>query len=269
MKQLLVPCLIALTMFGASAAVSWKLQYFKSAAMSKSTAEDQTATAGSDQSEDKLHGSSEHHSNLEKRAKEPMHPRNTESAAPEPPMPRVAVQPVYSPGVEETVQLASSLRDRTAAVRERETQLIARQKQLELVREDIRNERTAIDELRKQVSDELKAVEEQFAEAQRQRADLDMKQHSIDGRVTEMVGQEKDNIKKMGSVYDNMAPESAAKIIQQMADGGNMDTAVKLLAVMKERKAAKVLEEMSDPSLSAQLSERLRGLKRPTVPAKK
>jgi flagellar motility protein MotE (MotC chaperone) len=43
-----------------------------------------------------------------------------------------------------------------------------------------------------------------------------------------------------------------------------METAVKVLSQMKEAKAAKVLAEMSDPALAAQMVEKLRGVKRNT-----
>jgi hypothetical protein len=39
-----------------------------------------------------------------------------------------------------------------------------------------------------------------------------------------------------------------------------------MLAQMKERRAAAVLAEMNDPPLSAQLLEKMRGLRRPTPP---
>ena len=52
-----------------------------------------------------------------------------------------------------------------------------------------------------------------------------------------------------------------AKILQQMADTGKMDTAVKVLAAMKPAKASKVLSEMPDSSLAAQLLEKMKSLK--------
>jgi flagellar motility protein MotE (MotC chaperone) len=268
MKKLLVPSLIALLMFGISGAASWKWRQAKSGA-TESGNHDEPSAASVESAEGERQDSPTDESKSPRNSKESMSQFETKSAASEDSLPRVAVRPAYTPGIEETVQLASSLRDRAATVRERETQLVARQKQLELVYEDIRSERAAMDELRKQIGDELKAAEEQMTEVEHQRAELELKQQTMEGRVTEMDGREKDNIKRMGGVYDNMAPESAAKILQQMADSGTMDTAVKLLAVMKERQAAKVLAEMADPSLAAQLSERLKGLKRPTAQPKK
>jgi flagellar motility protein MotE (MotC chaperone) len=253
MKKIIQLLLVALTMFGsaAGASLTWQKMHAtddESAEASKHT--DGDSSEESDESPKTTH-------------RPPARVASTE----EPPV-NVPVQPTYTPGVEETVRLASSLRERAALVREREDQLSARNRQLELVIENIRTERAAIDELREELEAALKSGEDHLADVQRQRTELDIKQQNIDGKVTEMAGHEKDNIKKMASMYDNMAAESAAKIIQHMADGGTMDTAVKLLAAMRERQAAKVLAEMPDPSLAAQLSERLKDFKHPTKATK-
>ena len=266
MKKTLTLALVAITMFGGAAGASWKWRQMKLAAVAPKTPADAASDAGKNSSHDDAEASTLKTKRTADSTEPPPAERNPSSSH-APPV-RAAVQPTYAPGIEETVQLASSLRDRIASVRERETQLVARQKQLELIVEDIRSEREVIDELRKQLDELLKSGEERMAEVDRRRTELEIQQQSIDGKVTEMAGQEKDNIKKMGSVYDNMAPESAAKIIQQMADTGTMDTAVKLLAVMKERQAAKVLSEIPDPTLAAQLSERLKDVKRPAATKK-
>jgi flagellar motility protein MotE (MotC chaperone) len=252
-KQIFQLLVVAVTMFGITAGASWTWQKAKSTEVESSAPEKAAVRHASDDSDEPPEST--------------RLAQNRAAPADEAPV-RVAVQTTYSPGVEETVRLASSLRDRSTLVREREDQLMARQRQLELVIENISSERAAIDELRNELEGALKAGEDHLAEVQRQRTDLEIKQQNIEGRVTEMAGHEKDNIKKMAGMYDNMSAESAAKIIQHMADGGTMDTAVKLLSVMKERQAAKVLAEMSDPSLAAQLSERLKDLKHSKSPAK-
>lgn len=280
MKKILMLGLIASVMFGLSAAASWKWRQARLAQMASPTPTGETAESTAGDPKD----------SHQPAAKETHQPASTATHSPGPTEPKerpavvpperkpaaaetaqlpMSVRPAYVAGVEETVQLAASLRDRAASVREREIQMAARKKQLELLQEDIRGERTAIDELRKQVAEEMKAAQEQLAGAERARAELQAERQKMDGHATQMQDQEKDNIKKMGSMYDSMAPESAAKILQQMTETGKMDTAVKLLSVMKERQAAKVLAEMADPSLAAQLSEKLRGVKRSTTQPKK
>jgi flagellar motility protein MotE (MotC chaperone) len=174
------------------------------------------------------------------------------------------------PNAEDTARLANSLRDRLKAVREREEQLGSRQKQLELIYQDIRGERNVLDELRKQVGDEMKALNVKLDSVDHKFTELDQKRQSVEKSTADAQKQrtdfdtsERKNIDKMATMYDSMAPESAARILQQMADGGKLDTAVKVLAQMKERQAAKVLAELSDASLAAQLLEKLRGLRSP------
>jgi flagellar motility protein MotE (MotC chaperone) len=184
---------------------------------------------------------------------------------------RPVVRPSGPPNAEDTVRLANSLRDRMKAVREREEQVNSRQKQLELIYQDIRTERNVLDELRKQVADEMKVLNDRSLSIDRKVGDLDQQRQAatksladVQKRQIDLDGNERKNIDKMATMYDSMPPESAARILQQMADNGKLDTAVKLLSQMKERQAAKVLAELSDASLAAQLLEKMRGIKRPT-----
>lgn len=214
----------------------------------------------------------------------PSRPQTTPEAQAQPPgepPPRSVARPPYTPGTDDAVQLAASLRERLAAVREKEDKLAAQQKNLELVYQDIRGERGAIDELRKQVTEELKAVQGKMSDVERERAKAEEKRQETDQKVSEMQknlfeleGVERDNIRKMAETFDSMAPESAAKILQSLADTARMDTAVKVLGQMKERQAAKVLAELSTTTpdgaaLAAQLLEKLKGFKRPSSGTKK
>ena len=280
MKRILMPALIASVMFGLSAVGSWKWRQGRLAQTSSSAVDGDSAESSAEDSgnhhppaaNEKNHpaGSADHSPAASDHKGGPaVAPPERKPARPETVQLPLSVRPAYAVGVEEAAQLAAGLRDRTIVVREREMQMAVRKKQLELVQEDIRSERAAMDDLRKQVTEEMKAAEERLAAAERAHAEVEHERQTMNGRVTQMEVQEKDNIKKMGSMYDSMAPESAAKILQQMTDTGKMDTAVKLLGVMKERQAAKVLAEMSDPSLAAQLSEKLKGLKRPASQPKK
>ena len=72
--------------------------------------------------------------------------------------------------------------------------------------------------------------------------------------------------KELARVYNVFNPEqlaSGASILQSLADTGKMDTAVKLLGLMQERQAAKVLAELNDTKLAAQLLEKLKTLRKP------
>ena len=192
------------------------------------------------------------------------------SASHEDSAPRAALRPPYNAGTEDIARMTSELRTRLAAVREREEQLTARKKQIELIQEDIRGERSTLDELRTQVKSELDALNEAIQGVEKQRSTLDEERQKIgkntqemEGRLIQLQKDEHDNLKKMSGMYNSMAPESAAKILQNLADTGKMETAVKVLSLMQERQAAKVLAELTDAGLAAQLIEKLKGLRRP------
>src|SRR5207237_6579057 len=117
-------------------------------------------------------------------------------------------------------------------------------------------------------------VERERAKGEEKRQETDKKVAEMQKNLFELEGVERENIRKMAETFDTMAPESAAKILQSMADTANMDTAVKVLGQMRERQAAKVLAELSGSTpegaaLAAQLLEKLKGFKRPSSAMKK
>ena len=183
---------------------------------------------------------------------------------------RAAVRPPYNPGTEEVARLTGELRSRLAAARAGEKQAEARRKQLELIQNDLRDERAAIDDLRKQVKKELEAVNAVLANLEQQRQSLKTDRgktaqatKDLQARTLLLEKDEQENLKKMSLMYNTMPPESAARIMRSLADTGKMDTAVKVLGLMQERHAAKVLAELRDPTLAVQLLEKLKGLRRP------
>lgn len=210
---------------------------------------------------------------------EPVHKEAAHSARPSAPSAspavsesaptRAAVRPAYNPGAEEIARMTNELRTRLAAVREREEQMTARKKQVELVQEDMRGERAALDELRAQVKSEVEALNDAVQNVEKQHGTLEAERQKIskntqemEGRVLQLQKEETANLKKMSGMYNSMSPESAARILQNLADTGKMDTAVKVLGMMQERKAAEVLTQLSDSGLAAQLVEKLKGLRR-------
>lgn len=189
---------------------------------------------------------------------------------------RPAVRAPYNPEVDGALQLSANLNKQMESVKAREQALTARQKSIELAYQDIRDERTAVDELRKKLDQALAdletkvaAMEQQAGELNEERQKTNRQSDELKKSTLEFEGREQDRIRQMAGMYDAMAPASAARILQQMADTGNMDTAVKILGMMKDRQAAKVLAEFADATVAAQLLDKLKGLKRPTPVTKK
>lgn len=266
MGKLLTVGLTAVVLFSASAGVSWYLRQMQTAKNDHETGTTHEAAKPKEAAPalPKMPSST---GSAHAPARE-----STAHAAPNPSL-QPALRPPYNPEAEGTVQIASSLKERLDAVHAREEQLNSRQQNLDLIFQDLRSERTTIDEQRKQVTALLKAVEQKMADLDRKATELETKRQEttkeakqLKKNISEYQDQEKDRIKQVASMYDTMEPASAAKILQTLTDSGNLDTAVKILASMRERQAAKVLSELSDPLLAAQLVDKLKGLKKPGAP---
>ena len=144
---------------------------------------------------------------------------------------------------------------------ERQEKLERKAVQVALVLQDLQAQREATDALLRQVAAELKVasksteIDAAAAEAAKKKAELDVTAKS--------------NYVKLAALYDAMTPEGGAKLLQEMAEAGTgkMEQAAQILALMKERNAAKLLEAMTDTSLAGQLTRKVLTLKGLNGPA--
>jgi hypothetical protein len=192
----------------------------------------------------------------------------------------VALRPPYVEGSEEIAKLAEDRRSGLADVAEQKKQLEAERKRMNLIYKDILDEQAKVDEMRKKLSaevdEQVKAVERYLTQMQvdgEHGADLpDIGTSSAEGEgdLATSAIDAKRRLKKMGTEYDTMSPESVAAIFRQLVKGGNIDTVVGLLDVMKERQVGNVMEVFreSDPGLAAELNmRRLPASQQPAAPA--
>jgi len=184
-------------------------------------------------------------------------------------------RPGASAGTEEAAKLAATLRERLAAVGEREAQAAARQKNLELVAADIRNERVAIEQVHKQVLEDLKRLDDKLEQLEQKDVepgeDYQQKTERLPRmkkapEVPEKVELGKQN--DLGSMFRNLTPEAAAKVVEQLAVTDKLDQAAELLADVPGRDAAKILSVLPDPNLACRLAEMVKERRRTHPPGK-
>jgi flagellar motility protein MotE (MotC chaperone) len=137
--------------------------------------------------------------------------------------------------------------------------------QIALVLEDIRAEREHLDGLRAELDRERKALIAAAGERQQSEpppagphAPTRIEKRGVDKDET-------DNIERLARKYDALPAEKAAESIQQLADRGELDLATRIVAAMSDAQAAKVLIEVPDPALAAQILERIRSRKKPAA----
>lgn len=182
----------------------------------------------------------------------------------------IAIRP-RSVSPEEILRYSNNLGSREKALQAREEAFLKDQTQLTLVMEDIRRERRELEALQTQVQGRIATVERLLAELTAKRQEADAERRKVEQELktmkesqTEYKQSEKDNLKRLSEIFQNMDPEKAAGHLRALSNEGNLEMAVQLLGNFEEREAAKILEAVNDPTLITQLMDKFRGLKRST-----
>ncbi len=151
-------------------------------------------------------------------------------------------------------RLADELELKIAEYESRLTQLKRQARELEAWESQLKLER---DNLREHFGNE----KEQLAALRRE---LEQEAKQLEAARIAIKQEEQSNLTATAQIYDKMASEQAAKILMEMYAEGEQDTVVKLLSLMQQRSAAKALEAVPDPKISAQITEKLQKVSRPS-----
>ncbi len=139
-----------------------------------------------------------------------------------------------------------------------------RRLQMEVAAADVSGQMQDYDKLLKRVTAEMKVllaqqdqidaklVEVKQAEDRTARAADDIKKGQGQAEDTA-----KANLTRIAGLMDQMPPEAAAAILQEWADGGKTDMAVRVIVAMKGTKAPKVLTAFTDPTTTPLLFARM------------
>ena len=179
---------------------------------------------------------------------------------------RPLVRAPLSPDADRLTQMASTLQTQQESLKSREQQMATREKQLDLIYDQIKQKQKSstpcVSRSKRRCNSSRKSWT--FSKERRRRREGSAKAtadlREIKRATLEMNGLESKNLKQVAGIYDKMDPDSAAQSIQQMVDKGKLDTAVAILAGMRDRQAANLLTIISnqDASIATQLVDRVR-----------
>ncbi|MBY0231778.1 MAG: hypothetical protein K2W96_21030 [Gemmataceae bacterium] len=261
MKSIVAACVAAVLLFALSAALSL---YLTSSAKPEADHDGKKA-AGDHKGEKKKRAEGKDHLDEAKDGKD-RHDDRKEAAHKEPVDP-----PSKRP--DDAVALLERLRQRAADLENREGEIRAREQRVQLVIDDIGAERAVMDSIRAQIAGEIKGLDENREKMDRSTRSLEDQKRAaqellaqLEKEKTSFGKDELKNIDQIALIFESMPADKAARMLEQLANSGQMETAVKLLGRAKERRAAAILAEVGDVALSAQLVDKLRGLKRPVPP---
>ena len=144
---------------------------------------------------------------------------------------------------EEITQLIEGLKTQRQVYLDKLAGIEQTEKRLDIYRKEQATEREQIQVLKDQIA--------------KQWTQIDKAAQSLNRQVTELRETEAKNLKQIAATYEAMKPDRAALIVAKLND----TTATKTLYLMRERAAAKILEQM-DHDKAAELTQRIMLLKR-------
>jgi len=141
---------------------------------------------------------------------------------------------------EQVDMLARQLRDQMAQYEEREGDLEKREEMAAAVR--------------RQMDDDTKHLNELLARVTKALTKLKEERTQVEKEQLLMSKLEQTNLGRLASYYDKMDAASASRILSAMYMGEEGETAIKILYLMSERTAAKVLQEVGDAEVAAAMT---------------
>jgi flagellar motility protein MotE (MotC chaperone) len=149
-------------------------------------------------------------------------------------------------------------RDRLAQLCE---QLEKRSMELEAEKRQLREERAELkaweQELTRVREELLKDLKEERDRVKALRQEVAAAEKALEDKRVEIARQKEKNLEKTAAIFGRMDAAGGARILTKMYESGDEETVVKILYLMRDRNAAKLLDEIPDPEMSAQVTRRL------------
>ncbi|MFO8006459.1 MAG: hypothetical protein R6V05_01845 [Candidatus Brocadiia bacterium] len=143
-------------------------------------------------------------------------------------------------------------------------ELEAKKKEYDSLLRKLERRGAELDAWEGQLEKEREAVRTRFVEERAAldelRAELDGRRRQLDALQVRISEAEESNLKKTADIYSKMSPQKAAQILAQLYGDGETETVVKIIYLMQDRSAAKALEAITDPKMSADITQRLKSI---------
>ena len=142
--------------------------------------------------------------------------------------------------------LIRTVGQKIAEVDRRDRQLDEREKRLAVAQEALRKDAQELDSMRVKLAAPLLRLKEMKAEIDSSRVII---------KRTEQV-----NLKRIAKVYEKMPSEDGGKILIGMCRNNQVDDAAKILHLMTEKGAAKILSAIPDEKINGELFKKLKSM---------
>jgi hypothetical protein len=110
----------------------------------------------------------------------------------------------------------------------------------------------------------VRMLQKERAELNRLKEDLERREADLKAEQISIEAAEEVNLKKTSDIYGKMDVEKAAEVLTEMCAGGEKDAVVKIIYLMQDRNAAKILAAITNPELSAEITRQLKHIRQDT-----
>ncbi|MCA9173333.1 MAG: hypothetical protein KDB14_02475 [Planctomycetales bacterium] len=171
---------------------------------------------------------------------------------------------------DDVFRITASLRARERDLKRREDSLEQREGRLKMIEEDLRGQRREVDGLMQELQDTLERTTDTLQKVKTERQELQQEQAkaATDLKKAQQLQEAQNanqlqNIKKVSEWIEKVPEDVGAMYLKELVDAGNMDMAVKVLANIEQRNAAKFLAAMEKP-LMREITTAFLDYQRPT-----
>lgn len=161
---------------------------------------------------------------------------------------------------DDVFRLTTSIRGRERELKRRQDDLETQESRLKLMEEDLLGQRREIDGKMQDMQNiletmvgKLQEIQNAKSELAQERAKAQVTLNKADSQRDARSAQAQVRIKQIAGWFEGLDEQAAAEQIKDLANSGEMEMAVQLLAAIEERTVAKVLGAVGDPPLVSQL----------------
>jgi flagellar motility protein MotE (MotC chaperone) len=165
---------------------------------------------------------------------------------------------------EQVVRAAGQYRQQVEQLKQREESVAQQEAQLRLAQEDLEQRKREIQGILDQIRVTAERSEQLLQKLQSERQALDQKKTELDEQAKKLQSSdaippevEQANIKKVARWLQGMGQQEAAAVIKYHANQGEIEKAVKMLSSVEDRDVSKILGEIKDETLVAELFDAL------------
>jgi flagellar motility protein MotE (MotC chaperone) len=155
--------------------------------------------------------------------------------------------PVLGAKEKELDDLTKAFRERSEDIEKRQEKVLQRERRLAILQGQIKEQAAELEGLRMQLVTPLSRLKEAKDQLDRTRVVI----------ATE----EKANLKRVATIYETMDPIKSGQSMTEMCGANQEDDAARILYMMSERSAGKVLAELGDKGLAAKLVMKIKKIR--------